>query len=54
MKELVFAVISVCLTTGECETHQMKVETKVCKLGTVQAQVPQAGEWKDATVKFKC
>ena len=54
MKELVFAVISVCLTTGECETHQMKVETKVCKLGTVQAQVPQGGEWKDAIVRFKC
>ena len=54
MKELVFAVISVCLSTGECETHQMKVEPKVCKLGTVQAQVPQSGEWKEATVHFKC
>lgn len=54
MKELVFALISVCLNTGECEKHQMRVETKVCKLGTVQAQVPQNGEWKDATVTFKC
>ena len=54
MKELVFAVISICLQSGECETHQMKVEPKVCKMGTVQAQVPQNGEWKDATVHFKC
>jgi hypothetical protein len=54
MKELVFAVISICLHTGECETHQLKVEPKVCKLGVTQAQVPLNGEWKEATVKFKC
>ena len=54
MKELVFAVISICLHTGECETHQMKVEARVCQLKTVKAQVPFAGEWKDATVHFKC
>lgn len=54
MKELIFCVISVCLTSGECETHQLKVEQKVCKLGTVQAQVPHGGEWKEATVTFKC
>ena len=40
MKELVFAVISICLQSGECETHQMKVEPRVCHLRSVQAQVP--------------
>ena len=40
MKELVFAVISICLQSGECETHQMKVEPRVCHLKSVQAQVP--------------
>jgi len=54
MKELIFAIISVCLSTGECERHQMRVEAKVCKLGTVTAQVPHGGEWRDATVTFKC
>jgi hypothetical protein len=54
MKELVFAVISICLHSGECETHQVKIEPKVCQLKTAQAQVPVAGEWKDATVRFKC
>ena len=54
MKELVFAVISICLSSGECETHQMKVEARVCQMKSVQAQVPMNGEWKDATVKFKC
>lgn len=54
MKELVFAIISVCLSTGDCETHQMKIETKVCKLGSAQARALMNGEWKDATVHFKC
>ena len=54
MKELAFAIISICLNTGECETHQVRIESKVCQLRTVKAQVPMAGEWKDATVKFKC
>ena len=54
MKELVFAVISICLNTGECETHQVKIEPRVCHLKSVQAQVPFGGEWKDATVRFKC
>jgi hypothetical protein len=54
MKELVFAIISICLNTGECETHQMKVEPRVCQLHSVKAQVPMGGDWKDATVKFKC
>jgi hypothetical protein len=54
MKTLVFAVISICLQTGECETHQVKVEPKVCALKSSQAQVPMNGEWKDATVRFKC
>lgn len=54
MNNLVFAIISICLNTGECETHQMKVEPRVCQLKTVRAQVPMSGEWKDATVKFKC
>ncbi len=40
MKDLVFAVISICLQSGECETHQMKVEPRVCHLKSVQAQVP--------------
>ena len=54
MKELVFAVISICLQSGECETHQMKVEPRVCHLKSVQAQVPQGGAWQNATVTFKC
>ena len=54
MKELVFAVISICLNTGECQTHQMNVEPSVCHLKSVQSQVPMNGEWKDATVTFKC
>jgi hypothetical protein len=54
MKELVFAVISICLQSGDCETHQVKIEPRVCQLKTVKAQVPVMGEWKDATVRFKC
>ena len=54
MKELVFAVISICLHSGECETHQVKIEPKVCHLRSSQAQVPMNGEWKNATVTFKC
>ena len=54
MKELVFAVISICLHSGECEKHQVKIEPKVCHLKSSQAQVPILGEWKDATVTFKC
>ena len=54
MKELVFAVISICLHSGECETHQVKIEPKVCHLKSSQAPVPYGGEWKDATVTFKC
>lgn len=54
MNHLVFAVISICLNTGECQTHQMKVEPRVCQMKTVRAQVPMNGEWQDATVKFKC
>lgn len=54
MKELVLAVISICLNTGECETHQLKVESKVCQIKSTQAQVPMNGEWKDAIVRFKC
>lgn len=54
MKELMFAVISICLNTGGCETHQVRVEPKVCHLKSVQAQVPFAGEWKPATIYFKC
>jgi hypothetical protein len=54
MKELVFAVISICLQSGECETHQVKIEPKVCQLKSVQAQVPMDGVWKEATVRFKC
>ena len=54
MKELVFAVISICLHSGECETHQVKIEPKVCHIRSSQAQVPMNGEWKNATVTFKC
>ena len=38
MKDLVFAVISICLSSGHCETHQVKVEPKVCHLRQVQAR----------------
>lgn len=54
MVNFVFAVISICLQSGECETHQVKIEPKACQLKTVQAQVPVNGEWKNATVRFKC
>ena len=54
MKELVFAIISICLSTGECEKHQVKIEPKVCQLKSSLAKVPMDGEWKDATVTFKC
>jgi len=54
MKELVFAVISICLHSGECEKHEVKIEPKVCNLKSSHAQVPILGEWKDATVTFKC
>lgn len=54
MKELVFAVISICLSTGECETHQLKVEQKVCQLKSAKAEVLMNGEWKEAIVRFKC
>jgi hypothetical protein len=54
MKELVFAIISICLQSGECEKHQVKIEQKVCHLKSAQAQVPVMGEWKDAIVTFKC
>ena len=54
MKELVFAVISICLSSGDCQTHQMKVEPRVCQLRQVHAKVPMDGEWKDATINFKC
>ena len=54
MKELVFAVISICLSSGDCQKHEMKVESRVCQLRQVQAKVPMDGEWKDATINFKC
>ena len=54
MKELVFAAISICLHSGECETHQVRIEPKVCNIRSSQAQVPMNGEWKNATVTFKC
>jgi hypothetical protein len=54
MKELVFAVISICLHSGECERHEVKIEPKVCNLKSSQAQVHMFGEWKNATVTFKC
>jgi len=54
MKELVAAVISICLHTGECEKHEIKIEPKVCYLKSAKAKVNMFGEWKDATVYFKC
>jgi hypothetical protein len=54
MKELVFAVISICLSSGECQKHQLKVDPKVCHLRQVAAKVPMDGEWKDAVINFKC
>jgi hypothetical protein len=54
MKELVVAVISICLQSGQCEHHEVKIEPKVCHLKSSHAQVPMMGEWKDATVYFKC
>ena len=54
MKSLVLATLYVCLIDGSCEKHQVRIESKACKVGTYEAQVPYQGEWKDAKVGVSC
>ena len=56
MKELVFALMTVCVGLPDCSTHkeqhQLKIERKDC--GTHRALMPANGEWVDSEIRFKC
>ena len=53
MKELVFATVFMCMGSF-CEQHDVKVEKKACSFGTIHAQVPHDGEYKDGSIGIKC
>ena len=56
MKELVFAVMTMCVGLPNCdvhkEQHQLKIERKDC--GTHKTQMPVNGEWVDSEIRVKC
>lgn len=56
MKELVFAVMTMCVGLPDCdvhkEQHQLKIERKDC--GTHKTQMPVNGEWVDSEIRVKC
>ncbi len=56
MKELVFAVMTMCVGLPNCEVHkeqhQLRIERKDC--GTHKTQMPVNGEWVDSEIRVKC
>jgi hypothetical protein len=56
MKELILAVMTVCIGTPDCsvkhEQHDVKIEKKDC--GVHRYQVPVNGEWVESEIRFKC
>lgn len=56
MKELVFAVMTMCVGLPNCdvhkEQHQLRIERKDC--GTHKTQMPVNGEWVDSEIRVKC
>lgn len=53
IKELVFATVFMCIGSN-CEQHQVRIEEKACHMGTVQAQIPNNGEWQEGKIGIKC
>jgi hypothetical protein len=54
MKALVMATLYVCLSNGQCEQKQIRVDPRACRVGQYTAEVPLNGEWHPAKVGVKC
>ena len=52
MKALVMATLYICLSNGQCEEKQLRIED--CKPQVHKAEVPINGEWHPAKVGLKC
>lgn len=54
MKTFVMATILICLNSGPCDQKQLMIENRACSIGTLDAKVPQDGEFVDAKIHVKC
>lgn len=52
MKTLVMATLYICLSNGQCEEKQVRIEN--CKTEQHRAEVPLNGAWQPATIGVKC
>lgn len=53
MKELIVATVFMCVGSM-CDTREMKVEPKLCSIGSSKAQISVMGQWLDGKVGIKC
>ena len=54
MKTFVMATLLMCLNSGPCEQKQVQIESRACSIGSLDAKVPQDGEFVDAKIHVKC
>ncbi len=51
---LVMATLFMCLASGQCEQHHVRIDPKACKAGTYEAEVNVNGEWHPAKIGIRC
>jgi hypothetical protein len=51
--KLVTAILYLCITGGQCETHQVRIEPRACG-SHYSAEVSLNGAWQAAKIAVKC
>ncbi len=50
------AIIAMCLVSAptSCESHDVRVEARACRIMPIAAEAPIGGAWQTVTVSIRC